>query len=585
MKKQILSLIVNAAVLTTSPVFAMELEDPRISPSQKSLKISPSQNSLEEHCYRELILRGKKGDIPAQDELMRRYYLKLLPNDDNGKFLVNPIKSLDLQRMNFLSWENLKERSKENDFLAYFIVTQGKETQAHFPELLEKIKVRAEQNIPVALWLMGSIYQYGWNVDQDQNEALKYFMGSAELGFAHGQLALGHMYYNGQGVGGPSEANDKEAHKYFTLAANQGLAAAHNDLGMLYYKGRGVGGISDANRKEAFKYTKLAVEQGSLPACHTLSVMFYRGHGVGGVSAANRKEFLHYTKLSAEKGHHTKQDSLAGLYKDGVLGVEKNLVEALRWYIKAEQKHRVLSDSFLQHCPFIPVDGNESVTDLTDEIVENLNPLVCRYQIKMQENNPQGWNKFAIPQLYEPYIKVEQVVGDLLCNIQYVKAGCLMTGFSVAAELKNSLPQQSTPHFFSMDDIEGTTYLTIGEKNVPVVKKLITSLNQCSKIDKTLHSISQLYQKGYKMALSHLMREQLSAQQTKDKEPSTIEKFKQLSLKVSHIEQQVKQESDQIEQDRLNLKKVETKIKSFIQLGASDRKQEFLEDDEYSFLK
>jgi TPR repeat protein len=80
----------------------------------------------------------------------------------------------------------------------------------------------------------------------------------AKKGNAETQYALGTMYQLGKGV----SENDNEAFKWTRLAAIQGYAKAQNNLGYMYDMGEGV--AQDDMRAYMWKY--LAAAQGELDA-------------------------------------------------------------------------------------------------------------------------------------------------------------------------------------------------------------------------------------------------------------------------------------------------------------------------------
>ena len=71
----------------------------------------------------------------------------------------------------------------------------------------------------------------------DYQTALKIIRPLVEKGDAVAQLYFGSMYMSGQGV----TQDDKEAFKWHLLSAQQGLADAQGVVGIAYQNGRGVG--------------------------------------------------------------------------------------------------------------------------------------------------------------------------------------------------------------------------------------------------------------------------------------------------------------------------------------------------------
>ena len=73
------------------------------------------------------------------------------------------------------------------------------------------------------------MYANGSGVEQDYDEALRWYRLAAEQRHAEAQLNLGVMYANGSGV----EQDYDEAARWWRLAAEQGHADAQNYLRIL----------------------------------------------------------------------------------------------------------------------------------------------------------------------------------------------------------------------------------------------------------------------------------------------------------------------------------------------------------------
>jgi TPR repeat protein len=83
--------------------------------------------------------------------------------------------------------------------------------------LIDALRVRAEQGDASAQFNLGSRYDNGLGVPQDDAEAVRWYRLSAEQGVARAQVNLGVMYGNGEGV----PQDDVEAHMWFNLAASR----------------------------------------------------------------------------------------------------------------------------------------------------------------------------------------------------------------------------------------------------------------------------------------------------------------------------------------------------------------------------
>ena len=86
----------------------------------------------------------------------------------------------------------------------------------------EQWKVLAEQGDARAQFHLGVMYGDGTGVNQDHQEAVKWYSFAAEQGDAKAQFNLGIMYEDGTGV----NQDYQEAVKWYSLSAEQGDAKA-----------------------------------------------------------------------------------------------------------------------------------------------------------------------------------------------------------------------------------------------------------------------------------------------------------------------------------------------------------------------
>ncbi|MDE0781091.1 MAG: tetratricopeptide repeat protein, partial [Alphaproteobacteria bacterium] len=91
----------------------------------------------------------------------------------------------------------------------------------------------AERGNADAQFNLGTIYNKGQGVPQDQEAAVKWYRLAADQGIANAQFNLGVMHQNGQGV----PKDDKTAVMWYRLAAEQGAAIAQSNLGVMYAVG------------------------------------------------------------------------------------------------------------------------------------------------------------------------------------------------------------------------------------------------------------------------------------------------------------------------------------------------------------
>ncbi len=96
---------------------------------------------------------------------------------------------------------------------------------------MEKIRIKAEEGNAKAQCDLGYMYNVGIRVEQNYEEAVKWYRKAAVQGNADAQFNLGVMYDNGTGV----EQDTDEAIRWFRRAARKGVEDAAirlRDLGV-----------------------------------------------------------------------------------------------------------------------------------------------------------------------------------------------------------------------------------------------------------------------------------------------------------------------------------------------------------------
>ena len=145
----------------------------------------------------------------------------------------------------------------------------------------------------------------------------------AVAGDATAQFELG---YADDMLGSPTN-KDKwaEAEKWYRKAASLGVAGAEYHLGELFSLGRGV----EKNDAEARKWHRLAAEQGHADAQGAVGTDYQ--------TANDNKNALPWLLKSADQGARDGfiQTTLAGIYAQGVNGVNADPKEAYFWFALA----------------------------------------------------------------------------------------------------------------------------------------------------------------------------------------------------------------------------------------------------------
>ena len=149
--------------------------------------------------------------------------------------------------------------------------------------------------------LLGEIYEQGYVVKQDDEQAAYWYTKSAEQGNTGAQVDLGYLYEVGKGVSQSYE----QAVYWYTKSAEQGNARAQVNLGYLYDAGEGV---SQSYEQAVYWYTKSA-EQGNARAQNNLGSLYEYGDGV----TKSLEQAAYWYRKSAEQGNARAQGNLERL--------------------------------------------------------------------------------------------------------------------------------------------------------------------------------------------------------------------------------------------------------------------------------
>ncbi len=198
---------------------------------------------------------------------------------------------------------------------------------------LARLEAEAETGDLPSQLALAQILRDGLGVPANPQRAFHWAKKAAEQGDAPAQLAVGVMYELGQGTAADAAA----AVGWYRKAAEQGSAGAANSLGAAYL--RGVGMAADA--AQAVAWFERAAEAGDAPGQFNLAMRYFNGEGVAADPVAARRWL---EKAAAAKGEDattrsvvaSSKQELGVIHEEG-LGVDKDLVKALRYYDEAKE--------------------------------------------------------------------------------------------------------------------------------------------------------------------------------------------------------------------------------------------------------
>ncbi|MFO0995616.1 MAG: hypothetical protein U1F33_02960 [Alphaproteobacteria bacterium] len=116
-------------------------------------------------------------------------------------------------------------------------------------------------------------YVRGDGVNQDYQEAARWFRAAALQGISNAQYNLGVLTERGLGV----DRNLPMALLWYLAAAGKGHSAAEYNVGLVYAEGKGV----EADQAEAMRWFRRSAERGFAKAQYNLGVMYERTGGDG----------------------------------------------------------------------------------------------------------------------------------------------------------------------------------------------------------------------------------------------------------------------------------------------------------------
>jgi len=219
--------------------------------------------------------------------------------------------------------EAKKSNPEEKRFA--FQLARAQHAAKEYQAALGGYRELADDGYAPAMANLGSLYDVGTGVSEDNAQAVKWFRKAAEAGQANAMFGLGLMYTKGEGV-----AKDyDESMKWFRKAAAKGEANAMNQIGVMYDNGTGV----PKDEREAVKWLKRAAEADNKEAMANLGNMYIYGKGV----AKDDREGFNWYRRAAERGHPRAMSNLAYMYENG-RGIAKDYGEAFRYYKKAADK-------------------------------------------------------------------------------------------------------------------------------------------------------------------------------------------------------------------------------------------------------
>jgi uncharacterized protein len=264
-----------------------------------------------------------------------------------------------------------------------------------FQEATKRINEKAD---PKAMTLLAELYANGLGVNNNDDEAAKWYKLAADRGDREAMFALAMFRLGGRA--GPRDS--AEAARLLAAAAKLGHAAAAYDLGLLYLEGRQF--PQDFNR--AAELFRMAAQAGNPEAQYALATLYKDGHGVPPdvqqatrlMGEAAKADFLdaevEYAialfngtgiqkdeagasalfRRAAMQGSPIAQNRLARIYAFGRGVPAPDPVQAIKWHLisKAAGASDVFLDDFMQkQSPATRAAGEKAAKPWLDVIAQS----------------------------------------------------------------------------------------------------------------------------------------------------------------------------------------------------------------------
>ena len=207
---------------------------------------------------------------------------------------------------------------EKTKILFHFQFDSGMKKRPISPQMVDIIRISAENGYAPAQYSLGARYRAGLSVKKDREKAFYWFNQAAERNEVNALAHLGDMYYKGRHVG----EDHAMAFDYYKRAADLGYAPAQFMVGKYYENGD----VVDYDPNVAMKYYILSHKGGYPVATNHLGMKYEEGRLV---ERDYEKAYEYYAE-TADVGYGAGFYGLFRCYFFG-LYVQKNLEIAAYW--------------------------------------------------------------------------------------------------------------------------------------------------------------------------------------------------------------------------------------------------------------
>jgi len=260
------------------------------------------------------------------------------------------------------------------------------------------IFIDAEMGNPYAMLGLAYMYHFGKNIKQDNEEALKWYIRSAETGCSRAMLEVAEAYRKGTIV----DMDDDLYIRYLIKAAEAGIPMAKCDLSLNYLSGY----LLTENGEEAFKWAHSAAEQNSPLAQFLVGYML--GNGIG-TEVNHAEQELWYSRAGIF-GDADLFYWIGRNFEYGMMGFKVDLMEAGRWYkYGADMGHEKCAICWTLVLNAIDKRGHESLDEREAMLSNTYSSKEARQRAKTLEDAERDFERGNYEDAFEKY----QMAADL----------------------------------------------------------------------------------------------------------------------------------------------------------------------------
>lgn len=249
---------------------------------------------------------------------------KIFGSDDDVTQKEEGAKESYLERSIRLAGEGSLEDQMN---LAYMYLYGTNGVEQDFAASLKYYTMAAEQNDPIALNNLGSLYFNGIGTQKNIKKALEMFKKASILGNSDASVNLAFIYL----TGGPHDTERNRMAVELFEKAHEKNNIAKFMLGYAYYKGF----VVDRNYEQAFKLIKAAAGGDAMidEAQLTLAGMYINGEG----TVQNYQKAIEAYRAAVMQGNIEAIMTLAGIYNEGKITPRNPVLAHALYNIAAAQ--------------------------------------------------------------------------------------------------------------------------------------------------------------------------------------------------------------------------------------------------------